>query len=88
MTSTRAMVNAALAGELDGVETWIDPFFGLHVPKSVPGVPSEILNPRDTWADKYAYDRDAKELALKFIENFKKYAEGTSEAIKNAGPKG
>lgn len=85
---TRAMVNAALAGELDGVETWIDPFFGLHVPKSVPGVPNEILNPRDTWADKYAYDRDAKELALKFIENFKKYAEGTSEAIKNAGPKG
>ncbi|HET9135418.1 MAG TPA: phosphoenolpyruvate carboxykinase (ATP) [Candidatus Kapabacteria bacterium] len=85
---TRAMVNAALNGMLDTVETELDPFFGLHVPKSVPGVPNEVLNPRNTWDDKSAYDRDAKELAGRFIENFKKYAAGTSEAICNAGPKG
>jgi phosphoenolpyruvate carboxykinase (ATP) len=85
---TRAMVNAALEGKLDHVETMLDPIFGLHIPKTVPGVPSEILNPRDTWSDKSAYERDAKELAAKFVENFKKYSEGTPEAIKSAGPKG
>jgi phosphoenolpyruvate carboxykinase (ATP) len=84
---TRAMVNAALTGELDTVKTTLDPVFGLHIPVSVPNVPAEILNPRDTWADKSEYDREAKDLAAKFIENFKKYAEGTSEAIRNAGPK-
>ncbi len=84
---TRAMVNAALAGELDHVDTWVDPHFGLHVPKTVPGVPSEVLNPRDTWSDKFAYDRDAKELAQKFVENFKKYESESSAEIKAAGPK-
>ena len=84
---TRAMVNAALSGALDSVETWVDPTFGFHVPKSVPGVPAEVLNPRDTWSDKYAYDRDAKELAQKFVENFKKYESETSAEIKAAGPK-
>jgi len=85
---TRAMVNAALAGELDNVKTNVDPFFGLHIPESVPNVPTEILNPRDTWSDKDAYDREAKELASKFVENFKKYEVGTAEEIRNAGPKG
>lgn len=85
---TRAMVNAALSGELDNVATIEDPIFGLHIPQSVPNVPAEVLNPRDTWADKSAYDSQAKMLAVKFNENFKKYAEGTSDAIKNAAPKG
>ena len=85
---TRAMVNAALAGELDHVKTIEDPIFGLHIPVSVPNVPNEILNPRDTWVDKSEYDREAKELASKFVENFKKYEAGTAEAIRNAGPKG
>ncbi|MDP4231716.1 MAG: phosphoenolpyruvate carboxykinase (ATP), partial [Bacteroidota bacterium] len=84
---TRAMVNAALAGELDSVKTTVDPIFGLHIPVSVPNVPVEILNPRDTWSDKAAYDREAKELAAKFIENFKKYEVGTADSICNAGPK-
>jgi len=84
---TRAMVNEALAGVLDSIETTEDPIFGLHIPNSVPNVPKEILNPRDTWSDKAAYDKQAKELAAKFKENFKKYAEGTAEAICNAGPK-
>lgn len=82
------MVNAALSGELDNVATIEDPIFGLHIPQSVPNVPAEVLNPRDTWADKSAYDSQAKMLAVKFNENFKKYAEGTSDAIKNAAPKG
>jgi phosphoenolpyruvate carboxykinase (ATP) len=85
---TRAMVNEALAGALDNVETTEDPIFGLHIPKSVPNVPNEVLNPRDTWSDKAAYDKQAKDLAAKFNENFKKYAEGTAEAIRKAGPKG
>lgn len=85
---TRAMVNEALAGMLDNVETTEDPIFGLHIPKSVPNVPNEVLNPRDTWSDKAAYDTQAKELAAKFKENFKKYAEGTADAICKAGPKG
>ncbi len=85
---TRAMINAALSGELDNVNTMEDPIFGLNIPQSVPNVPAEVLNPRDTWTDKAAYDAQAKMLALKFKENFKKYADGTADAIKNAGPKG
>jgi phosphoenolpyruvate carboxykinase (ATP) len=84
---TRAMINAALAGELDNVATIEDPIFGLHIPTSVPGVPAEILNPRDTWQDKSAYEVQAKMLAAKFAENFKKFSEGTADAICKAGPK-
>ena len=79
---------SCLPGMLDNVETTEDPIFGLHIPKSVPNVPNEVLNPRDTWSDKAAYDKQAKDLAAKFNENFKKYAEGTAEAICKAGPKG
>src|ERR1043165_3539594 len=84
---TRAMVDSALAGQLDNVETVTDSIFGVAIPQSVPGVPSEVLNPRNTWADKNAYDAQAKDLAKRFTENFKKFADGTSDAIKNAGPK-
>jgi phosphoenolpyruvate carboxykinase (ATP) len=84
---TRAMLNAALNGELDNVETFEDPFFGLNIPKEVNGVPSEVLNPRDTWDDKNKYDEMAKKLASMFRENFKEFESQVTEEIKNAGPK-
>lgn len=83
---TRAMVDAAISGKLDGVETRQDPIFGLHVPVSVPGVPDEVLMPRQTWADPAAYDEQAKKLAAMFRENFEKFAADVSEAVRAAGP--
>jgi len=70
---TRAMIHAAFAGELDNQEFAVDPIFGLHIPTSCPGVPIEILAPRNTWPDKEAYDRKATELRTMFEENFKKF---------------
>jgi phosphoenolpyruvate carboxykinase (ATP) len=84
---TRAMLRAALNGELDNVETEQDPFFGLHIPKNVPNVPNEVLNPKDTWDDKDKYDEMAKHLAKMFKDNFKNFEKDTNEDIKNAGPK-
>jgi phosphoenolpyruvate carboxykinase (ATP) len=83
---TRAMVRAAISGELKNVEYVNDEIFGLSMPVSCPGVPSELLNPRNTWTDKEAYDIKAKELAKRFHDNFGKF-HGVSEAVKNAGPK-
>jgi len=83
---TRAMVRAALGGQLDAVKTETDPTFGLAVPTSVPGVPNEVLRARDTWADKAAYDAQAKKLAEMFRKNFEKF--GSVDAkIRDAGPK-
>jgi phosphoenolpyruvate carboxykinase (ATP) len=84
---TRAMINAALAGKLDNVEYREDPIFGLHVPTAVPGVPAEVLEPRGTWSSADEYDEKATHLAQLFHENFQKYADGTSEEIKAAGPR-
>ncbi len=84
---TRAMITAALNDELDGVEFIKHPVFGVEMPTTCPNVPSEVLNPRGTWADKNAYDAKARDLAQQFIENFKKFEEGTAAEIKNAGPK-
>ncbi len=67
---TRALLDAALGGDLDDVETEIDPIFGLAVPRSCPGVPSEILNPRNTWADPDAYDTAAIDLRAMFRTNY------------------
>lgn len=83
---TRAMLNAALDGRLDGVSTWKDPFFNLEVPNDVPDIPAEILNPRNTWADKEAYDKQAKKLANMFNDNFKKFEEQVTPEIRTAGP--
>jgi phosphoenolpyruvate carboxykinase (ATP) len=83
---TRAMVTAALNGELEKAEFVLDPNFNVMVPKTCPGVPDEILSPRETWKDKAAYDETAKKLAGLFVNNFKKY-KGMSDAIINAGPK-
>ena len=84
---TRAMITAALDGKLDNVEFEAHPVFGMMMPTSCPGVPSEILNPRNTWADKNEYDKKAKQLAEEFINNFKKYAEGSGEEILADAPK-
>jgi len=83
---TRAMVRAALSGALDDVPYETDPVFGIQVPTSVPGVPTEILRPRDTWPDPAAYDAKARELAAMFAENFDSYADGVSTAVRAAGP--
>jgi len=82
---TRRMVNAALNGELDDVEMITDPFFGLALPAEIEGVPSDVLNPRSTWANTAAYDAKARELAGMFAENFEKYSESVSEAVLAAG---
>ncbi len=85
---TRALLNAALEGKLDGVEYSTDPVFGLSVPLSCPGVPSEILLPRNTWKDKNAYDEQAMKLAALFRENFKKYESEVGDDVIAAGPQG
>jgi phosphoenolpyruvate carboxykinase (ATP) len=79
---TRALVSAALDGGLTSVETVQDPIFGLHIPQSCPGVPDEVLTPRNTWADKDAYDATAKDLASRFEENFKKYEDYVGADVK------
>jgi len=84
---TRAMVRGILDGTLASVSTTEDPVFGVHVPDSCPGVPPEILNPRNTWEDKEAYDEQARKLAGMFAENFKQFAEEASDEVKAAGPK-
>ncbi|MDX2048185.1 MAG: phosphoenolpyruvate carboxykinase (ATP) [Chitinophagaceae bacterium] len=83
---TRAMITAALEGKLDAAEFENFPIFGLAIPKSCPEVPAEILNPKNTWADKAAYDEKAKHLAALFIKNFEKYAPGVSQEILAAAP--
>jgi len=83
---TRAMVNAALNGDLNNVEFEQEPFFGLMIPKSVDGVPSEILNPKNTWNDGDAYDKKATELASLFHENFMVSGNKASDIVKKAGP--
>lgn len=84
---TRGLLNSALEGKLDNVEFEADPVFGLLVPKSCPGVPSEILMPKNTWNDKAAYDKKAQELAQMFNDNFKQYKEFVSQNVLDAGPK-
>jgi phosphoenolpyruvate carboxykinase (ATP) len=83
---TRRMVTAALSGELDGVETWTDPIFGLAVPVRIEGVPDRLLRPRETWQSPADYDAQATRLADMFVENFKKYESGVGESVKEAGP--
>jgi phosphoenolpyruvate carboxykinase (ATP) len=84
---TRSMIKAALFGDLDHTPTETDPVFGLHVPTSVHGVPSDVLNPRNTWSDKDAYDAQAAKLAGMFKENFEKFAAALSPEVKAAGPR-
>lgn len=82
---TRTMVSAALNGLLDQVKFYPHPIFKIWVPETVPGVPTEILDPRQTWRDPAAYDHQAQQLACRFIENFKQYKTASAEIIQ-AGP--
>ena len=84
---TRAMIEAALSGALDNVETEPHPIFGVLIPKHVPNVPDEVLNPRNTWTDKDAYDYQSRKLAIMFKENFKQFQDQVSEEVIAAGPK-
>ena len=83
---TRAMITAALEGKLDTASFEKHPVFGILMPAKCEGVPANILNPKNTWADKAMYDAKATELARLFITNFKKYESGVSEAILAAAP--
>jgi len=83
---TRAMVRAALSGALDEVETVAHPIFGVRVPRSCPDVPSEVLDPRSTWANPEAYDKQARKLAAMFGENFERFRADVSEAVRAAAP--
>jgi len=78
---TRAMVDGALDGTLAGATFEREPFFGLEIPTAIPGVPTEVLNPRNAWADKAAYDAQAKTLATLFANNFERFAEHASPEI-------
>lgn len=83
---TRRMVTAALTGELGSVNYRHDGLFNLDVPTECAGVPSEVLNPRNTWSEKDAYDNSAKKLAQMFVENFRKFGSVSKEVL-DAGPK-
>jgi len=84
---TRALLNAALDGKLENVRFVKDPVFGFEVPSDAPGVPAQVLSPRETWADKAAYDEKARHLARLFVENFKQFADQASPEVLAAAPK-
>ena len=86
LSYTRAMVTAALTGEIEKSVFVTDPTFGVQVPTSIEGVPSELLIPENTWEDKAAYQASCKKLAASFVENFKKYTHMSDEVVA-AGPK-
>ena len=83
---TRLMITSILNGDIDGSEYTADPIFGLNIPKSIPNIPEEVLNPRMSWEDKDAYDKEAFKLSNLFKENFKQYGESIIH-LKKYGPK-
>ena len=83
---TRAMVTAALNGDLEKVAYESDPYFNVSVPTSCPGVPDEVLSPRKMWKDEAEYEKTAKDLAARFVKNFQKYTH-MPKSIVDAGPK-
>jgi phosphoenolpyruvate carboxykinase (ATP) len=85
--ATRRLLNAALAGQLDGVEYRVDEVFGFEVPVRVPGVESKLLDPRTTWSDADVYDVRARELARLFSDNFEGFAGDAGPSITAAGPR-
>ncbi len=84
---TRTLLNAALEGKLDNVATYKDPIFGVEVPTECPGVPAQVLRPRETWANAAEYDAKAQQLAKLFNENFKQFADQASPEVLAAAPK-
>lgn len=87
LAHTRAMITAALNGDLDDMVYHTDPVFGLQMPESCPGVPSGILNPRNTWSDGAAYDAKANELAAAFLENFSAFEQFANAEMRTSVPK-
>lgn len=86
LSYTRTMVRAAIDGKLNNADTETDTVFGLAIPKQVEGVPTEVLVPRNAWADKAAYDKKAAELAQSFRENFKKFGTVSEDISLKGGP--
>jgi phosphoenolpyruvate carboxykinase (ATP) len=84
---TRALLRAALAGELDNATYRTDPFFGLSIPEHVNGVPDEVLDPRSAWADHATYDVAAKALVQRFVDNFTSFADHVDDDVKAAAIK-
>jgi phosphoenolpyruvate carboxykinase (ATP) len=84
---TRRLLNAALAGELKEVEYYEDPVFGFQVPKSCPDVPPEVLRPAESWPNKAEYDNKYRQLAARFVDNFKKFAAESPMEVRQAGPR-
>ncbi len=82
---TRTMVRAAIEGKLVGIATDPEPNFGLLIPENVPDVPQEVLNPKNTWADKKSYDETARELAHRFESNFAQFEDAVVDGVKQAG---
>ena len=85
--ATRSLLHAALDGSLNNAPMRTDPYFGFEVPAAVTGVDTAILNPRDTWTDKAAYDAKAKYLVGLFVDNFATFADHVDDEVKTAGPK-
>ena len=83
---TRALLNAALSGKLEGVKYTKDPIFGFEVPTECPDVPAEVLSPASSWGDKKDYDRRYRDLAMRFKENFAKFTDNTPPEVVDAGP--
>lgn len=86
LSYTRAMITAALAGKLAKVEYEEMPVFGFMMPKEVPGVPTEVLNPRNTWSDKASYDKHLSDLAAAFVKNFAQFESIADAETKSAAP--
>ncbi|HEB84107.1 MAG TPA: phosphoenolpyruvate carboxykinase (ATP), partial [Bacteroidetes bacterium] len=84
---TRALLNAALDGKLLDVPYATDPVFGFEVPKRCPGVPDRVLDPASSWPSREEYERQYRQLASRFVENFKKYADAVRPEVRAAGPK-
>jgi phosphoenolpyruvate carboxykinase (ATP) len=87
LSYTRAMITAALGGDLAKVDFEKHDIFGVEIPKSCPNVPAELLNPRNTWKNTSEYDAKANALALEFLHNFEKYADQVSPEVLAVGPK-
>ena len=80
------MVRAAISGDIDRAEMETDPIFGLQIPRFCPDVPASVLIPRHTWSDGEAYDRQARELAERFKQNFTQF-ELVTDDVRSAGPR-
>ncbi len=86
ITHTRAMLSAVLNGQLDDIPMHKDPVFNLQIPSSCPNVPTEMLQPENTWSDKEAYHKTARKLARAFCSNFEKFSEMVSSDVTSSGP--